>query len=129
MSAWRRWVALGLFLTGCQVGDELFTFPFLQQNNSGADGGRTNHPPELTVVLVAPLQTGVGSTITLSARARDPDGDLVTYHWTGTGGEIEQPRAADTTYMCKDKGHHAVAIVVRDSGGLTAVSVIDIDCV
>jgi hypothetical protein len=128
MSAWRRWVALGLFLTGCQVGDELFTFPFLH-NNPEADGGHANHPPELTVVLVAPLQTGVGSTITLSARARDPDGDLVTYQWTGTGGKIDQPRAADTIYTCKEKGTHAVAIVVRDSGGLTAVSVVDIVCV
>jgi hypothetical protein len=119
-----------LFLTGCQVGDEFFTFPFLGQHDVVADGGRRpNQPPELTAVFVAPLQTGVGSTIALSARARDPDGDLVTYYWTGTGGEIDQPRAADATYTCKTKGTHAVAIVVRDPGGLTAVSVIDVACV
>jgi hypothetical protein len=118
-----------LVLTGCQVGDEFFTFPFLGQHDVVADAGHTNHPPELTAVFVAPLQTGVGSTITLSARAQDPDGDLVTYLWTGTGGKIDQPRAADTTYTCKDKGTHAVAIVARDPGGLTAVSVIAIACV
>ena len=128
MSASRRWVALGLLLTGCQIGDELFDLPFFQKNGEAPDGGR-NHPPELIEVFVAPLQAAVGGSITLSARARDPDGDLVTYYWTGTGGDVQQPHASDTTYVCKEKGPHTVAIIARDPGGLTAVSVVDVDCV
>lgn len=129
MSAWRRWVALGLLLTGCQIGDELFNLPFLQQSGEAPDAGHTNHPPELVEVFVAPLQAGVGGAITLSAKARDPDGDLVTYYWTGTGGDVEQPHASDTTYVCKEKGQHTVAIIARDPGGLAAVSVVDVVCV
>ena len=130
MSAWHRWIALGLLLTGCDIGQPFLTLPFFQPHGGGSpvDAGPSNRPPELLVVFVAPLQTGVGSSITLSAEAWDPDGDRLTYHWTGTGGQIKKPHAAETTYVCKEEGTHAVAVVVRDEPGLTAVSVADIVC-
>ena len=125
MSASRAWVAFGLLLISCEVGEQWVT---AHAHRDGGDSGRANRPPELVQVFVAPLETDVGASIALSVTAEDPDGDPVTLHWSGTGGRIKEPHSADTTYTCKEAGHHAVAITARDAGGLVAASTIDVMC-
>ena len=67
--------------------------------------------------VVKPLQTSVGNDIDLSAMGEDAEGDNITYIWTGTGGDIDDPNAMDTTYTCEEVGKHSVTITVSDDGG------------
>jgi hypothetical protein len=66
--------------------------------------------------VVKPLQTSVGNDIDLSAMGEDAEGDDITYIWSGTGGDIDDPNAMDTTYTCEDVGQHSVTITVSDDG-------------
>jgi len=66
--------------------------------------------------VVKPLQTSVGNDIDLEAQGEDAEGDDITYLWTGTGGDIDDPSAKATTYTCLEEGVHAVTIRVWDEG-------------
>ena len=66
--------------------------------------------------VVKPLQTSVGNDIDLSAMGEDAEGDDITYLWTGTGGDIDDPSAKATTYTCEEVGKHSVTITVSDDG-------------
>jgi hypothetical protein len=66
--------------------------------------------------VVKPLQTSVGNDIDLSAMGEDAEGDDITYIWSGTGGDVDDPNAMDTTYTCEEVGKHSVTIRVSDDG-------------
>ena len=90
---------------------------------------RAGSCPEITLVFVAPLQTAVGDRIDLSAEATDPDGDVVTYRWRGTGGTVAEPMAPNTTYTCKARGTQTLSIQVSDRRGCTKSEVVTVTCV
>ena len=77
---------------------------------------KINTCAELNQVVVAPLQTSTGNQISLSALGTDEDEDPIEYLWTGTGGSIEDPSAASTTYTCSDVGEQSVTVAVSDDG-------------
>jgi hypothetical protein len=77
---------------------------------------KINTCAELNEVVVSPLQTSTGNEISLAAQGTDEDGDPVAYRWSGTGGSIEDPNAASTTYTCVDVGEHSVTAAVSDDG-------------
>jgi hypothetical protein len=96
--------------------------------------GKFNICAELTKVVVSPLQTSVGNDIDLASQAVDLEGDAIDYQWSGTGGTIDDPGAASTTYTCTEAGNHFVTIQVSDddfeycmSGWTVAVTCVDGD--
>jgi hypothetical protein len=78
--------------------------------------GEFNVCAVVTESVVKPLQTSVGNDIDLSAMGEDAEGDDITYLWTGTGGDIDDPSAKATTYTCEEVGKHSVTITVSDDG-------------
>ena len=77
--------------------------------------GEFNICTQLTKVVVSPLETSVGNDITLMSQAFDYEGDAITYVWSGDGGSIADPSAANTTYTCQEVGEHSVTILVTDN--------------
>ncbi|MFW2387701.1 MAG: hypothetical protein ACN4G0_05165 [Polyangiales bacterium] len=78
--------------------------------------GKINICADLLVMVVAPLETSVGSDIELFAVAEDAEGDAIEYLWEGAGGSFDDPTAAETLYTCEDVGSHDVSVVVSDDG-------------
>jgi hypothetical protein len=89
--------------------------------------------PNITQVVVAPYQTSVGATISLSAVASDLDAaDVVTYAWTATGGTLATPTGANDTYTCGTAGAQTITVAVNDNpvgGGCTASINLPVNCV
>jgi hypothetical protein len=77
--------------------------------------GKFNICAQLTKATAAPLQTSVGNDIDLTSQAEDADGDPIAYNWTSTGGSIDDPSAAATTYTCVDVGNNEITISVTDN--------------
>jgi hypothetical protein len=89
--------------------------------------------PNITQVVVAPFQTSVGGTISLSAVASDADAvDVLAYGWTATGGTLASPTGASDTYTCGTAGAQSVTLSVNDNhtgGGCTASITLPVNCV
>ena len=77
--------------------------------------GEFNICTQLTKVVVSPLQTSVGNDITLMSQAFDAEGDTIKYVWSGDGGSIADPSAANTTYTCQEVGEHMVTVMATDN--------------
>ena len=73
-------------------------------------------------MFLAPLETGIGGQIMLSAAATAPDGS-VTYRWEGEGGLIKKPTAPETTFTCTAEGKHTVVVRASSRGGTSTMSV------
>lgn len=62
--------------------------------NPGVGVGRAevllNRCPQITSLVVTPLETGVGGIVTMQASAEDPEGDPVSLEWSVTQGEVER---------------------------------------
>jgi len=78
--------------------------------------GKLNICPALTKVVVAPLQTSLGKSISVYAEALDPEGDDIDYSWSADSGTFQNPSAPDTVYTCEEPGEHQVTISVSDDG-------------
>ena len=77
--------------------------------------GKFNICAQLTKATAAPLRTSVGNDIDLTSQAVDAEDDAITYIWTATGGTIDDPNAANTTYTCIDAGDQTITISVTDN--------------
>jgi hypothetical protein len=66
--------------------------------NPGVGVGRAevvlNRCPQITSLIVSPLETGVGGIVTMQASAEDPEGDPVSLSWSVTRGEVERTEAS-----------------------------------
>lgn len=93
--------------------------------------GEPNFCTDLIKVVVAPLQTSIGSQIEVRAIAEDVEGDPIEYRWTGTEGAFANPNAAETTYTCQEPGNQTVTIAVSDDGfdDCDCTHTVDITCV
>ncbi len=78
--------------------------------------GKLNVCAELTKVVVAPLQTSVGATISVRAAARDAEGDPIEYAWSADNGTFADPSAAETQYTCQIRGDDTITVAVSDDG-------------
>jgi hypothetical protein len=83
-----------------------------------------DHPPQITFVVVSPLQIAVGGTVNVSVTATDPDvGDVLSYAWTATpDGSFASATSATTTYSSSTVGTHTVIITVSDNHSPTALT-------
>jgi 2',3'-cyclic-nucleotide 2'-phosphodiesterase (5'-nucleotidase family) len=78
--------------------------------------GKLNVCAQLTKVIVAPLATGVGETIDVSAQAFDAEDNDIQAQWTATAGSFADASAAETTYTCDVEGTQLVRATVSDDG-------------
>jgi hypothetical protein len=83
-----------------------------------------DHPPQITFVVVSPLQIAVGGTVNVSVTATDPDlGDVLSYAWTATpDGSFASATSATTTYSSNTVGTKTITITVSDNHSPTALT-------
>jgi hypothetical protein len=89
--------------------------------------------PSITSIIAAPAQTSVGSTISVSAAATDPDAaDTLTFNWAPAAA-FANPHAANTTFTCPAGGLETISLTVSDNHAPTActspASTITVNCV
>jgi hypothetical protein len=91
--------------------------------------------PLISFFSVAPLQTSVGNDLLLRAEGMSRDGSDVITTWSGTGGSIADPNAAETTYTCQEVGPQVLTLAVTDPAtGLDAeacgdIQLVNVNCV
>ena len=83
-----------------------------------------DHPPQITFVVVSPLQIAVGGTVNVSVSATDPDvGDALSYAWTATPDGTFASAASDTTtFSSSTVGTKTLKITVSDNHSPTALT-------
>lgn len=91
--------------------------------------GELNFCAQLSKVVVSPLQTSVGSDISLSASASDLDGDEVDILWTASGGAIDEPNASDTSFRCTGPGSYTIDVVASDNAECLDLWSVQVSCV
>jgi outer membrane protein OmpA-like peptidoglycan-associated protein len=63
----------------------------------------------------------VGRTATVTADAKDPDGDTLTYRWTAPSGTLQQPADRQTLWTApQQEGPVQLTVAVDDGKGGTA---------
>ena len=89
--------------------------------------------PNITQVVVAPYQTSVGGTISLTAVASDSDAvDMLSYSWSSTGGTFATPTGTSDVFTCVTAGAQSITLAVNDNhagGGCTASISLPVNCV
>jgi len=76
-----------------------------------------NRAPTITVTC-EPCSVGVGQTVRIAAAAIDPDGDVLTYHWTAPAGTLGDATQARTTWTApQEEGSVALTAVADDGRG------------
>jgi cysteine-rich repeat protein len=89
----------------------------------------TNHCPELVQMSILPAAAPVGAKISLSALAKDPDGDPVSYDWTGTGGLLSHPLSSNhASYQCGYPGVHLLTLWIFDTHGCVTTAPLQVTC-
>ena len=69
----------------------------------------------------------VGKSSTLTADARDPDGDVLTYRWTAPTGTLASPAERQTLWTApQQEGTVPVTVTVNDGKGGTASDTVNI---
>jgi hypothetical protein len=68
-----------------------------------------------------PCTVEAGRTATVTADARDPDGDTLTYRWTAPAGTLQQPADRQTLWTApQQEGPVQITVTVNDGKGGTA---------
>ena len=67
-----------------------------------------NRPPTVTA-RCEPCTIEVGRTVTVTADAQDPDGDTLTYRWTGPSGTFTNPTDRQTIWTAPQTGRSRAA--------------------
>lgn len=80
--------------------------------------GVLNQPPQIRSVFVSSLSALPGQTLGVRVTAVDPDGDPLSYAWTGTCGTFFDPSDRDTTWTAPSAGPSCdLTITVSDDVG------------
>ena len=84
-------------------------------------------PPVIASLTAAQNQTYPGGTVNLQSVVSDPNGDIINYKWTATGGAFVENGRANTTWRApKDFGNYEIKLTVDDGKGGTAQSTVPI---
>ena len=82
-----------------------------------------NLPPVIASLTAAQNQTYPGGTVNLQSVVSDPNGDMINFKWTATGGEFVENGRANTTWRApKEFGSYEIKLTVDDGKGGTAQS-------
>ncbi len=88
-----------------------------------------NRPPTVTA-RCEPCTIEVGRTVTVTADAQDPDGDALTYRWTGPSGTFTNPTDRQTIWTApQTEGPVQLTVAVADGKGGTANATVTIQVV
>jgi hypothetical protein len=84
--------------------------------NDNACGFSFNICPGIESIEVTPLETRVGTTITLRSAASDIDNapHPLTYSWSATAGSIAAPDQPNTTFTCTTAGTATIMLTISD---------------
>ena len=86
-----------------------------------------NLPPVIASLTAAQNQSYPGGTVNLQSVVSDPNGDMINFKWTATGGEFVENGRANTTWRApKDFGDYEIKLTVDDGKGGTAQSTVQI---
>jgi cysteine-rich repeat protein len=89
----------------------------------------TNRCPELVQMTILPSEAPVGTVISLSALAKDPDGDRVYYDWTGTGGLLSHEfHSKYASFQCGYRGVHPLTLWIFDTQGCVTTTPLEVTC-
>ena len=93
--------------------------------------GKLNICAELSKVVVAPLQTASGYSLSVGAAAGDEEGDAVEFSWTATGGSFDDSAAASTVFNCDEPDDEEITIEISDDGFAYCIDywTISVNCV
>ncbi|MBC8276419.1 MAG: hypothetical protein H8E40_15820 [Chloroflexi bacterium] len=76
-----------------------------------------NQPPEISSLTANPSGVSYGGSATVKCIATDPDGDVIDYSWSASGGDISGD--GDTvTWIAPDKGgNFYISVILSDGKG------------
>ena len=81
-----------------------------------------NRPPTVQA-RCEPCTVEVGRTATVTADAKDPDGDTVTYKWSAPSGTLQNPGERQTVWTApQQEGPVQITVAVSDGKGGTATA-------
>jgi outer membrane protein OmpA-like peptidoglycan-associated protein len=87
-----------------------------------------NRPPTVKA-RCEPCTAQVGTAVTVTADANDPDGDTLTYRWTAPTGTFANASDRQTRFTCPAQpGAVPVTVTVNDGKGGTANDTVTIQC-
>lgn len=129
--AWRESsgaIAVVFIVLGCTSSPSTTTFG-VRIVDGGFDGGFVDTCSSPTLVLVAPLQNGIGGTGDLHAVAGNSPGRLF-FSWTSTPGSRVKPvSATDAKYVCVAPGRQTVTLTASDGHGCEQFFDVTVLCV
>jgi len=86
-----------------------------------------NLPPVIASLTAAQSKSYPGETVNLQSVVSDPNGDMISFKWTATGGEFVENGRANTTWTApKDFGNYEIKLTVDDGKGATAEATVPI---
>lgn len=88
---------------------------------AGGSCGLFNKPPSITSLTPSATEVARGESCTVTCVATDPDGDVITYAWSATGGAILGTGGTVTWTAPTTEGSYSVSVTVTD-GETDAVS-------
>jgi len=76
-----------------------------------------NQPPEISSLTANPSGVSHGDSATVKCIATDPDGDVIDYTWSASGGDISGV-GETVTWIAPDKGgNFYISVVLSDGRG------------
>jgi hypothetical protein len=95
--------------------------------------GVTNVCPTIDAVSATPNQVNVGSALSVTGAAHDPDNgpSPLSYAWTSTSGTFSSASTPNTSFTCTTAGSVTLTLTVSDgdtTAGCPAVSTTTITC-
>jgi len=111
----------------CQVNlndpTETYTLTATATNSEGSDSDSVdiswecNSPPEIAEITLIGNHY-VGLEYTVSAVVVDPDGDILSYNWSVTGGSLDNPSSDFVKWtMPSTTGNYEITVTVDDGNG------------
>lgn len=79
-----------------------------------------NSAPQIDAVSASSDSVEPGGSVTVTARASDPDGDPLTFSWSSPSGSFADGAAGTTTWTAGAEGTPTLTLRVRDSKGASA---------
>ncbi len=81
-----------------------------------------NRPPVILRIYALDSDLYPGDTTTVAVEAEDPDGDLLSYQWTSTGGTLlGSAQGARSVWRAPEQaGSYRLGVTVRDENGAQA---------
>ena len=80
-----------------------------------------NLPPVIASLTAAQNQTYPGGTVNVQSVVSDPNGDMINFNWTATGGEFVENGRTNTAWRApKGYGNYEIKLTVDDGKGGSA---------